>query len=405
MFHYVWCSIRRRTAASLVTAAISVMLVILLNLYFGSIRSYQTQLLDLAENVPIYCRVLNRNGSLENLLFISERILEGLRQSDQVEDLAYITFFRAGEGDFKLSELYVKLRIWGAGANRVEAIGNDVYDLIDMEAADIDELLSSDRMECIVNKTMMRRKKWEIGDTVVLKCYYENAASEFNKKDIVPMGGTIEVKIIGTMADVRGKDGYPIDLLLPYDGVLRMYEQYGHPCFADSASFYVKDPLQLNEFKVQMKEIGLGDVVPTAMDSYHGCALEVKDNDFIVRATNLRRPIDMLKLFFPVVCALVFMIGYVVSYLSGNSRREEFALMRLQGVKKMKSSLLFLSEQMILVLVGNLIGDVVMVFVTPSVSLMFAVNGILLLAYLIGSAAAYGRMSRGSVVALLSAQQ
>lgn len=124
MFHYVWSSIRRRRAASLVTAGISIMLVLLLNLYFGSIRSYQTQLVDLAENVPVYCRVLNRNGSLENLLFISERILEGLRQSDQVENLAYVTVFRAGEGDFKLSELKVKLRIWCAGANCVEAIGN-----------------------------------------------------------------------------------------------------------------------------------------------------------------------------------------------------------------------------------------------------------------------------------------
>lgn len=311
----------------------------------------------------------------------------------------------AGEGDFALAEIKVQLNLWGAGVNRTEAIGNDVYDLIEMEASDIDELLSSDRMECIVDKTIMRRRKWEIGDTVVLKCYYDSADSEYGKRMLAPMGGTVEVKIVGSMTGVTGRNGYRIDLLLPYDGVLRMYEQYGHPCFADSASFYVKDPLQLNEFKAQMKEIGLGDVVPTAMDSYHGCVLEVKDNDFIVRATNLRRSIDMLKLFFPVVCALVLMIGYVVSYLSGNSRREEFALMRLQGVKKMKSSLLFLSEQMILVLVGNLIGDVVMVFVTPSVSLMFAVNGILLLAYLIGSAAAYGRMSRGSVVALLSAQQ
>ncbi len=69
----------------------------------------------------------------------------------------------------------------------------------------------------------------------------------------------------------------------------------------------------------------------------------------------------------------------MVSYLSGNSRREEFALLRLQGVKKMKSSLLFLVEQMILVLMGNLIGDVVMLFVVPSVSLMFVVNGILLI--------------------------
>lgn len=141
------------------------------------------------------------------------------------------------------------------------------------------------------------------------------------------------------------------------------------------------------------------------MDSYHGCVLEVRDNDFITSATSLRRSLEMLQMFFPVICVLVLMIGYVVSYLSGNSRREEFALLRLQGVKKMNSSLMFLSEQMILVLVGNLIGDAAMVFVTPSVFLMFAVNGILLLAYLIGSLAAYGRMSRGSVVVLLSAQQ
>ncbi len=96
--------------------------------------------------------------------------------------------------------------------------------MIDMDAADIDELLSSDRMECIVNRTLMRRQKWEIGDTVVLKCYYESAESEFNKKELVPMSGTIEVKIVGTMVDIRGKNGYPIQLLLPYDGVLRMYE-------------------------------------------------------------------------------------------------------------------------------------------------------------------------------------
>lgn len=405
MFDYVWCSIRRRKAASLVTAAISVMLVILLNLYFGSIRSYQTQLTDLAENVPVYCRILNRNGSLENNLFISERILEGLRQSDQVKNPAYITCFMAGEGDFALAEIKVQLNLWGAGVNSTEAIGNDVYDLIEMEASDIDELLSSDRMECIVDKTIMRRRKWEIGDTVVLKCYYDSADSEYGKRMLAPMGGTVEVKIVGSMTGVTGRNGYRIDLLLPYDGVLRMYEQYGHPCFADSASFYVEDPLQLNEFKEQMKEIGLGEKIPTAMDSYHGCVLEVRDNDFITSATSLRRSLEMLQMFFPVICVLVLMIGYVVSYLSGNSRREEFALLRLQGVKKMNSSLMFLSEQMILVLVGNLIGDAAMVFVTPSVFLMFAVNGILLLAYLIGSLAAYGRMSRGSVVVLLSAQQ
>lgn len=399
MFCYVSYSIRRRKAANLVTVGISLMLVILLNLYFGSLYSYRNQLRDLSQNVPIYCRVLNRNGTLDSSLFIPERTLNGLRATDQIKDLTYITRLMAGEGDFKLAELQNRLSIQVLGANCMVALGEQASELIDMETEAAEELLQSDRRECIVDKTMMRRRKWEVGDTVILKCYYVGADSEFNKREMHPMGGTVEVKIVGTMAGVEGH------ILLPYDAVIGIYQQFGHHCFADWTAFYVKDPLQLNEFKEEMKDIGLAEVIPTASDSYYGCALEVRDEHFVTGGTNLKRSIEMLQLFFPVVCVMVLMIGYVVSYLSGNSRREEYALLRLQGVKKIKSSLLFLSEQMILVLAGNLIGDVLMVFVAPSVPLMFAVNGLLLLAYVIGSAAAYGRMSRGSVVALLSAQR
>lgn len=399
MFCYVSYSIRRRKAANLVTVGISVMLVILLNLYFGSLHSYRNQLDSLSQNVPVYCRVLNRNGTLDSSLFIPDRTINDLRASDQIKDLTYITRLTAGEGDFKLEELKNKLSIQILGVNCMAALGEYASDLIDMETADIEELLRSDRRECIVDKTMMRRRKWEVGDTVILKCYYVGADSEFNKREMHPMGGVVEVKIVGVMA------GAGADILLPYDAILGIYREFGHHCFADWAFFYVKDPLQLNDFKEEMKEIGLVEVLPTASDSYYGCALEVRDEHFVTGGTNLRRSIEMLQLFFPVVCVLVLMIGYVVSYLSGNSRREEFALLRLQGVKKSRSTLLFLSEQMLLVLVGNLIGDVLMVFVSPSVFLMFAVNGLLLLAYVIGSAAAYGRMSRGSVVELLSAQR
>ena len=112
-----------------------------------------------------------------------------------------------------------------------------------------------------------------------------------------------------------------------------------------------------------------------------------------------------MQSFLPVVCILVLLIGYVVSYLAGNSRREEFALMRLQGVKKLSAAFLFLTEQMILVLIGNVAGDVLVLPASSSVSGILTVNGVLLTAYLIGAAAAYGRMSMGSVVYLLSVQQ
>ncbi len=64
-----------------------------------------------------------------------------------------------------------------------------------------------------------------------------------------------------------------------------------------------------------------------------------------------------------------------------------------------------MTEQLILVLTGNVVGDVLVAPIASSLSGVFAVNGVLLFAYLIGAAAAYGRMSMGSVVYLLSVQQ
>ena len=100
MLHYILCSVKRRKVANLVTVGISIMLVILLNLYFGSIRSYEKQLEDLAQSVPVYCQVTNLSGTLGNGLFISDRIVDALKQSDYVKDLSCMAFLMAGEGDF-----------------------------------------------------------------------------------------------------------------------------------------------------------------------------------------------------------------------------------------------------------------------------------------------------------------
>lgn len=78
--------------------------------------------------------------------------------------------------------------------------------------------------------------------------------------------------------------------------------------------------------------------------------------------------------------------------------------MRLQGIKKYQAAFLFLTEQMILVVIGNVIGDALVALTAPTLITAAVVNGVVLAAYLIGAAAAYERMSRGSVVYLLSTQ-
>ena len=406
MFPYVCCSIKRRKTQNLVTVGISVMLVLLLNLYFGSIRSYQTQLADLSENVPIFCQITNLNGTMGNELFISEQIVEALEQSAYVKDLSYMTVVMAGEGDFKEIEYSKYLNLYVVGANDVEAVGEMTADMFSLDEQSLDELLASDRMECIVNEEALIKRGWEIGDRITLKCYYYDPASEFQKIHLHSMGGTVEVTIAGTMKETEGKtNAIQTDIIIPGKASRNLFAQFGLKFFADTVTFHVNNPLDLNGFKEEMQDIGLMEIVPEAGNSYTGYALVVRDADFIASATHLRHSTELMQSFLPVVCILVLLIGYVVSYLAGNSRREEFALMRLQGVKKLSAAFLFLTEQMILVLIGNVAGDVLVLPASSSVSGILTVNGVLLTAYLIGAAAAYGRMSMGSVVYLLSVQQ
>lgn len=406
MFSYVCCSIKRRKTQNLVTVGISVMLVLLLNLYFGSIRSYQTQLADLSENVPIFCQITNLNGTMGNELFISEQIVEALEQSAYVKDLSYMTVVMAGEGDFKEIEYSKYLNLYVVGANDVEAVGEMTADMFSLDEQSLDELLASDRMECIVNEEALIKRGWEIGDRITLKCYYYDPASEFQKIQLHSMGGTVEVTIAGTMKETEGKtNAIQTDIIIPGKASRNLFAQFGLKFFADTVTFHVNNPLDLNGFKEEMQDIGLMEIAPEAGNSYTGYALVVRDADFIASATHLRHSTELMQSFLPVVCILVLLIGYVVSYLAGNSRREEFALMRLQGVKKLSAAFLFLTEQMILVLIGNVAGDVLVLPASSSVSGILTVNGVLLTAYLIGAAAAYGRMSMGSVVYLLSVQQ
>lgn len=404
MFHYVRYSLKRRKTVNLITVGISLVLVLLLNLYFGSIDSYEKQLQDLAGNVPVSCQITNRNGSRSSGLFISEKMVDSLFHSHMTAEESCIVIMMAGEGTFSLADSPRYLNLYVVGANKAEAVDGLTEELIDMGKGSVKDFFSSDRPECIVSKETLKEHNWEIGDRILFNFYYYDSASALTKIDIRPIG-LLEMEIVGTMEDLWGKTSAAVpNMILPFQTARNVYHQYNVPFYADTVTFSVKDPLRLNEFKEEMKDIGFMETAPEAMDSYMGDTLAVRDSHFITGATSLRHSMELLQSFFPVVCVLVLLIGYVVSYLSSSSRREEYVLLRLQGVKKSKDSLLFLSEQMILVLVGNMLGDLAVMLVFPNLYTMGLVNGILLFAYLIGAAAAYWRMCRMSVMGLLSTQ-
>ena len=252
MFTYLSCSIKRRRTANLITAGISLLLVLLLNLYFGSIKSYQKQLADLARNIPIICQITNLNGNLWNGLFIPERIVDDLQKSTHVKDLSYMTVMLAGEGDFREAEYSKYLNLYVVGANKAEIVGELSDDMISMDQSSVDKLLNSDKMECIVNENVLKKRGWKIGDKILLKCYYYDPASEFNKIQIHSMGSAAEIEIAATMEDIKGKtNAIAVDVIIPAKTARNIFAESGLPFFADTVTFHVNDPFDLNTYRMR----------------------------------------------------------------------------------------------------------------------------------------------------------
>lgn len=386
----------------MVTVGVSIFLVLLLNLYFGNIRSYQQQLEDLSKNIPVFCRVTDAGGSSDNDISIPAEIVDALQNSVHVKDLSLSHWLAAGTEDFPMEEWGEHTIYFPVGLNRVEAVPGMEAENISLSEEDQAEFFGTDERVCIVDESAMKENEWEIGDVIPLNLIrYIYTTYEIQSE----MMGIEEFKIIGTMDEMFTTTAavYP-DILLPLGAVRDILSMRQVPFTANSASFYVADPLNLDAFKEEMKAAGLAQKSSDAMFSYTGNALSVDDEIFISFANHLRQSIDILNAFFPIICGVVLIIGYVVSYLLCSSRQGEFALFRAIGQHTHEVVRMFWTEQFFLALAGNAAGSLAAVLFTGNPSVALTVNGVVMVSYLIGCAAALWRMGRKNTMQLLFIQ-
>lgn len=403
MRFYIWGSIRNRKIKNLITVGVGIVLVLLLCLYFGTLSGYETQLKDFAATVPVRCQVTNSSGSRETGLFISDSLVQGILESDLTKDETCMVWLMAGEGEFEPEDWAGNINLYVDGANRVEAVPGLTEDLLHLEDGTAEDFFSSDRLECIVNEQTCKERGWKAGDMIWLNFFYfmaDNATMTLscytNPLELA------QVKIVGTMEDLTSATGaVSPDVVLPFETVRSMFQRNEVPFMADTVSFQVSDPLRLNEFKAEMKELGLMEREAGAMDSYSGIALAAEDSSFISMASDLRFAMDTMKAFLPAVLVMAALIGYVVSSLLAGSRVEEYALLRLSGVGRFLSSAGFWAEQAVLILAGAAAGNLLAALFYSRMPVILLADGVLLAAYLAGAAAACWRMGRGSVMRLV----
>lgn len=388
---------------SILTILICVFIISLLNVYWGNIESSRKQLNDLADTMPIYCRISNLVGSKVAGLDIAEVTIDNLQSSSYVKDLVYTVRLMAGEGEFSIDEWKENLNISVMALNSIQGLEGIDKDKITLKEGINLDFLKTTENHCVVSKRCMEEHQWKIGDTVPLNLFYYFHKNEYSLK-IEPLD-IASFEIVGSMeyAPYDGSGYLPPEMLLPVEAVRNIYRSRGIPFSADSAFFYLADPLQLNEFKAEMKEFRLLQQSSSAKENDKGQALSVNDSVFITAANRLRQGMDTLLDFLPMVLILVIFIGYITSYLLVHSRKKDFFIMRSLGLHHREAFLIFFMEQLILALCGALIQSVLsMIFITHNVSMLFIVDFGFIICFMMGEVIAVRKLGRGNVMEALS---
>lgn len=403
MFSYIMKNTIRQKRRSILVVLVNCTLVILLNLYLMLIGSYREQLSDLAAASEIKCSICNVNGSMTVGLSISDRILRALEESEYVKDLDCSVQLRSGFGDI------ADIREWAEDSQNYNLLASGVNSSksgtlpseirINYMPGWDETLFEGTEKVCVMKRSVMEKYGLAYGERVDFTLFYYIYGGTDLEVYIEKLG-MINVQIVGEIDDtyISGSSS----ILFPFQMIRNEFAERQKDFTADSVSFYISNPLEINEFKEQMRSVGLVEINRDSLKSYSGSALYVQDGTFIALASQLALAIRILTTFFVPMCILLFVIGYVISYLLCSGRVKEFALMRALGVKQNGVVSMFCIQQLILVLCGNVIGDAAVIWIQEGLGAMMAMNGLIFLGYMAGTVIALLLIAKKAPVQLLA---
>ena len=410
MYHYIVKSVRRQKSRSVLVVLVNFMLAILLNLYFGLIDSYKTQLSDLAANTPIKGTVTNPDGTMEVGIAVGSDILRDLQAAEQIRDLDCSTQLKAGFGEFEEAHWGVNLNLDVGVVNRIAStvLPEDIK--VTYQEGWDETLFAGAERVCLLKKSDIEEQGFAYGDEIPFTVYYYRYDDRRRDVDILELG-CVHLRVVGQIDDSDPLESmeYP-DMLMPFQTAWDAFEAQQIDFTAEAASFYVRDPLALNAFKEEMGqigELGLMEVYKGdgAKFSYKGSALYVQDGIFITMAGRLKTAIRILTAFLLPMGILVFIVGYVISHLLANGRVKEFALFRSLGVGAPFAVWVFWCEQFVLVLAGNVLGCLMALLVgQQGIQEIMAVCGAAFGGYMLGTTVALLLLAKEKPLELLASE-
>ena len=390
-------NIRRHRARSILNAVISMMTVIVLVFYFGTLQSTRQQFEELPEAIPVRGTFMNATGKLKNGLLVRPQVLDMVYGSPylwKIQETAALVGHIVGGGSGEDTEVQV------VGVNCPELVQEYSEEEINWAKGwNWDRFLGSEHV-CITGKTFLEMQDADKGSSISLSLeHYQPADIGVGLKRLAL--GCEDAEIVGTLNDTA--DAATPGIILPLDAVKQLYQENGETYFASSLSFTVKDPMNLNALKQDLKEEGLSSVVPELTDTYMGSAVRIEDDVFIQAAIGMEKNISLLEEFLPFLLMIVILAGYLVPHLLLQGRRSEYAIMRALGTGRKRCTVIFFAEHILLAMAGGASGAAIgIVFGTAGAVTAAVVWILFLIFYMLGAAAAMWMFGKMSIAAVLS---
>lgn len=397
-------NIVRHRKKSILHILIGVLTVLILDVYAGNMNSTEKELAHLPEAIEVTARISTLNGSQREGMTIREDRVMGVRESKYVRDPVFTVRLKFGFGAFTVEEYKENLNHYGMGMNAPEGVSGMKREEVTFLSSVDGSVLETAQKVCILDASLMEERGLHLGDDVMLTLFYYRYAIEGSEIFIEPLT-TDTYKIVGSMqiGDYQG-NWVPPEVIFPLDYMRETYHSQGIEFFADSGSFVVKDPFQLNALKAQMyDEVKFLSVITRAKNRTDGNALTIMDEAFIRSAETLSKNLALLRGMLPFLAVIVIFIGYLCSYLSLQSRREEYALMRSLGTGRGRSFFLLLGETAIVEAAACLAGSLAAALFLRTDASVLALSGeMFFLAFLSGAAMAVLSLHRLSVMEMLT---
>lgn len=389
-------NIKRHRLKSVLNLTISMLTVLVLSFYLGSLASTWQQFLELPKAIPVRATVMNAIGTLRNGLLVRQQVLDTVYGSPyigEIEETAELI------GHIRMED---STEIQILGVNCPEIAENYTEEEIRWaDGWDWARFLEGEKV-CVAGNAFLEQQGLDMGD---------EAAFTLEHYQPLPLGPGLErsglmpeeMEIVGVMDIAEDSAASAPQVVVPVNRVKQIYKENGKVYFASSLAFTVTDPMKLNALKQDLIKAGLSSVVPELTDSCIGSALRMEDDVFIQAAVGLEKNLSLLEAFLPFVILVVLLAGYLVPHLLLQGRRGEYAIMRALGTSKKRCTVLFFTEHMLLALAGGAAGvGLAAAFGTAGPLAAAAVWGLFLLCHTLGAAAAMWLFGKMSVAAVLS---